>query len=46
MDHRYRPYDRAVSLRLDAVIVLLESTIPWWLRMALQAYKRRLERGI
>lgn len=46
MSHRYRPYDRAISLRLDAVIVLLESAIPWWLRLALRAYKRLLERGL
>lgn len=46
MDHRYRPYNRETSLRLDAVMVLLESAIPWWLRMALRAYKRGLERGI
>jgi hypothetical protein len=42
----YRPFDRTTSLRLDAVIVLLESDIPRWLRLALRWYKRRLERNV
>lgn len=42
----YRPFDKQTSLRLDAVIVLLESDIPRWLRLALRLYKRRLEKAM
>jgi len=46
MQQHYRPYDRAISLRLDAVIVLLESSPPWYIRLILTWYRRSLERSL
>lgn len=37
---------RNPSYQLDAVIILLESEPPWYVRLALRLYKRLLERNI
>lgn len=39
-------FDRSLSYQLDAVIVLLESPQPLFIRLFLRYLKRRLERGI
>lgn len=39
-------FNREASAQLDAVIILLEARPPFWIRLALRLWKRRLERAI
>jgi hypothetical protein len=41
-----RPFDNQLSRQVDAVVVLLESPQPFFIRLFLRYLKRRLERGI
>lgn len=41
-----RLFDKQLSLRLDAVIILLEAPQPFLIRLALRWLKRRLEQSI
>lgn len=39
-------FNRNASSLLDAVIILLEARPPFWIRLALRYYKKRLEQAI
>ena len=41
-----KPFDRQTSAQLDAVIILLEARPPFWIRLVLRFWKRRLEQAI
>jgi hypothetical protein len=38
--------DHTLSTRIDAVILILDTRPPWWVRVVVRLWKRRLERAI